>query len=60
MSEPTAPRELCSQCDTPLGTRRVTISERDIGTVVSEWVLCSWVCARELGVRFVRFGRDEH
>jgi hypothetical protein len=61
MSEPAAAPELCSQCHTRLGARRVTIAERDNGsTVVSDWTFCSWACAPELVIRFVRLGRDEH
>jgi hypothetical protein len=61
MSEPSAAAELCSQCLTRLGARRITIVERDIAsTAVSDWTLCSWACARELVIRFVRLGRDEH
>ena len=48
MAEPAAP-QLCSQCNTPLGERRVAITERDTdSTAVSDWTFCSWACAREL------------
>ncbi len=53
--------QLCSQCHARLGIRRITLVERDTGsTAESEWTFCSWACARELVIRFVRLGRDEH
>ena len=61
MSDQSTAPQLCSQCRTPLGPRRVIITERDTGSsAVSDWTLCSWACARDLVVRFVRLGRDEH
>jgi len=56
----TAPHP-CSQCHTRLGVRRVTIAERSTdSTVESDWPLRSWACARELVIRFVLVGSDEH
>jgi hypothetical protein len=61
MSDQSAAPQTCSQCNIPLGEPRIAIIERDTAsTAVSDWAFCSWACARELVIRFVRQGRDEH
>ncbi|MEO7555987.1 MAG: hypothetical protein ABIV94_05215 [Acidimicrobiales bacterium] len=61
MTEPSTAPQLCSQCNTRLDVRRVTIAERCTdSTIATDWTFCSWACARELVIRLVRLGRDEH
>ena len=61
MSDQSTAPQLCSQCWCRLGVRHVTLVERETGSgAVSEWTFCSWASARELVIRFVRLGRDEH
>jgi hypothetical protein len=60
MAEHPAAPQVCAQCNVSLGPRRVTIAERDTtSTAVSDWTFCAWERARELVIRFVRFGRDD-
>jgi hypothetical protein len=51
---------VCSQCNVPLTDRRIMITEDAAdSSAVSSWTFCSWTCARERVIRFVRVGRDD-